>query len=66
MATARAAGALGAKMVGGGFGGSVLALVPAERLAKVRAAVAEELAGRSMEAPGFLEAVPAPAARRLA
>ncbi len=66
VATARAAGALGAKMVGGGFGGSVLALVPAERLAKVRAAVAEELAGRSMEAPGFLEAVPAPAARRLA
>jgi galactokinase len=66
VATARTAGALGAKMIGGGFGGSVLALVPAQRLARVRAAVAEELAGRSSEAPGFLEAVPAPAARRLA
>jgi galactokinase len=66
VAAARAAGALGAKMVGGGFGGSVLALVPAKRLAKVRAAVAEELAGRSSEEPGFLEAVPSPAARRLA
>jgi galactokinase len=66
VATARAAGALGAKMVGGGFGGSVLALVPAKRLAKVRAAVAEEFAGRSSEEPGFLEAVPSPAARRLA
>lgn len=66
VAAARAAGALGAKMIGGGFGGSVLALVPAGRLAGVRAAVTEELAGRSLEAPGFLEAVPAPAARRLA
>ena len=66
VATARAAGALGAKMIGGGFGGSVLALVPAHALAKVRAAVAEEFASRSWEPPGFLEAVPSPAARRLA
>jgi galactokinase len=64
--TACAAGALGAKMIGGGFGGSVLALVPAGALAGVRAAVSAEFARRSWEAPGFLDAVPSPAARRLA
>jgi galactokinase len=66
VSTALAAGALGAKMIGGGFGGSVLALVPASALARVRVAVAEEFARRSWEAPGFLDAVPSPAARRLA
>jgi galactokinase len=66
VSTALAAGALGAKMIGGGFGGSVLALVPASVLARVRAAVAEEFARRSWEAPGFLDALPSPAARRLA
>src|SRR5215472_2309246 len=37
---ARAAGALGARMMGGGFGGSVLALVPADQRAAVEEAVA--------------------------
>ena len=32
------AGAYGAKMIGGGFGGSVLALLPAGRLPSVRTA----------------------------
>jgi galactokinase len=66
VSTACAAGALGAKMIGGGFGGSVLALVPASQLAGVRAAVGAEFARRSWEAPGFLDAVPSPAARQLA
>jgi galactokinase len=66
VSTARAAGALGAKMIGGGFGGSVLALVPASRLARVRAEVADVFARRSWEAPGFLDAIPSPTARRLA
>ncbi len=61
-----AAGGYGAKMIGGGFGGSVLALVPAARLDAVRAAVTEAFAARDWTAPEFLDAVPSPAARRLA
>ena len=37
--TARAAGALGARMTGGGFGGSAIALVPDEQLSQVRVAL---------------------------
>jgi galactokinase len=59
------AGAYGAKMIGGGFGGSVLALVPAEHAGAVRAAVSQEFAVRDWTAPAFLDAVPSPAARRL-
>jgi galactokinase len=66
VSTVLAAGALGAKMIGGGFGGSVLALVPADALAGARAAVAAEFAHRAWEAPGFLDAIPSPAARQLA
>jgi galactokinase len=60
------AGAYGAKMIGGGFGGSVLALLPAERVPSVSAALAESFVSRGWTPPEFLEAVPAPAARRLA
>ena len=42
-----AAGAYGAKMIGGGFGGSVLALVPVDRDREVRAALTEAYAERS-------------------
>jgi galactokinase len=66
VSTVLAAGALGAKMIGGGFGGSVLALVPADAIAGARAAVADEFTRRSWEAPGFLDVVPSPAARQLA
>ena len=59
------AGAYGAKMIGGGFGGSVLALMPQEREQAVRAALAECFAARGWTPPEFLEAVPGPAARRL-
>jgi galactokinase len=60
------AGAYGAKMIGGGFGGSVLALIPAERVRSVREALAESFAARNWTPPEFLEAIPAPAARRVA
>lgn len=66
VATAISAGAAGAKMIGGGFGGSVLALVPADAQPGVRAAVAAEFARRGWDAPAFLEAAPSPAARKLA
>jgi galactokinase len=61
-----AAGALGAKMIGGGFGGSVLALVPVARLAAVRAALTEAFTQRGWMPPEFLDAIPSAAARRLA
>jgi galactokinase len=63
---AGAAGALGGRMIGGGFGGSVLALIPVDRLAAVRAAVTEAFARRSWTPPEFLHAVPSAAARRIA
>jgi galactokinase len=60
---ALAAGAYGARMIGGGFGGSVLALVRAGD--PVRAAVAEAFGRRAWTAPEFLEAAPSPGARRV-
>ena len=62
---ALAAGALGARMIGGGFGGSVLALVPAAAGDLVRDAVAATFARRGWTAPEFLDAVPSDSARRV-
>jgi galactokinase len=62
---ALAAGALGARMIGGGFGGSVLALARSAAAGPVRAAVAEAFARRSWAAPEFLAAAPSASARRL-
>jgi galactokinase len=58
------AGALGARMMGGGFGGSAIALVPAGRSA-ARDAIGEEYTRRGWAAPGFLDAPPSAAAHRL-
>ena len=63
---ALAAGALGARMMGGGFGGSVLALVPETGGGAIRAAVTEAYARRSWTAPEFLDAAPSSSARRVA
>ncbi|MGH3208517.1 MAG: galactokinase [Trebonia sp.] len=63
--TAIAAGAYGAKMIGGGFGGSVLALVPTGSAEAVAAAVTEAFTARGWTPPQFLDAVPSPPARRL-
>jgi len=60
------AGALGARMMGGGFGGSVLALVPETASGAVRDAVTRAYARRSWTAPEFLDAAPSASARRLA
>ncbi len=62
---ALAAGAAGARMIGGGFGGSVLALVPAAAGRLVRDAVTEAFARHAWTEPEFLDAVPADSARRL-
>jgi galactokinase len=61
---ALAAGALGARMIGAGFGGSVLVLVT--DTTPVRAAVRKEFARRSWAAPEFLDAAASAGARRLA
>jgi galactokinase len=65
VAAAVAAGALGARMIGGGFGGSVLVLARWDAAGPVRAAVAEAFARRSWTAPEFLDATPSASARRV-
>jgi galactokinase len=60
-----AAGGAGARMMGGGFGGAVIALVPAGRLAAVGVAVAEAFARRGWPPAQLAEVVPSDSARRL-
>jgi galactokinase len=60
-----AAGAFGARMIGGGFGGSVLVLVPAAAGGAIRAAVTAAFARRGWTAPEFLDSVPSDSARQL-
>jgi galactokinase len=59
------AGARGGRVSGGGTGGSVIALVPADRASGVREAVTRAYADRGWAEPGFLTAVPSAGARRL-
>ncbi|MFJ5265959.1 galactokinase [Streptomyces sp. NPDC088387] len=62
---ALAAGALGARMTGGGFGGSAIVLAEAADVETITKAVQEAFAAASFTAPRVFEAVPAPGARRL-
>ncbi|MEU2235327.1 MULTISPECIES: galactokinase [Streptomyces] len=62
---ANAAGALGARMTGGGFGGSAVVLVDTERAEAVSAAVGKAFAEAGHAAPGIFPVVPAAGARRL-
>ncbi|WP_405139758.1 galactokinase [Sphaerisporangium sp. NBC_01403] len=59
-------GARGARMTGGGFGGSAIALVADDRVDRVREEIAKAYEGRGWAPPRFLPAVPAAGARRLA
>jgi galactokinase len=65
VAAARSAGALGARMTGGGFGGSAIALVEASRADAVAAEVAQAFAGRGWRPPGILLASPSPGGARV-
>lgn len=62
---AKAAGAVGARMTGGGFGGSAIALVPADAAEAVSTAVRAAFAERGYREPVVFPVVPAAGARRL-
>ncbi|MEV7278016.1 galactokinase [Streptomyces sp. NPDC093111] len=62
---ANAAGALGARMTGGGFGGSAVVLVATERADAVAAAVGKAFAEAGFADPGVFPAVPSAGARRV-
>jgi galactokinase len=64
--TALATGAHGARMTGGGFGGSAIALVETDAVPAVRAAVLAAFAEAGLTEPGFLQAVPAAGSGRAA
>lgn len=57
------AGALGARMTGGGFGGSAIALLPEDRATEAEAACNEAFAQRGWEAPAFLRVAASAGAR---
>ncbi|MCW2810069.1 MAG: galK [Friedmanniella sp.] len=61
--TARDAGALGARMTGGGFGGCIIALVPAGDAPRVADAIAEAFARADYNAPSSFLGVPSSGAR---
>lgn len=58
------AGAYGARMTGGGFGGSAIALVPKDLVQEVMGAVNRRFAADGFAPPEFLEVQPGPAASR--
>ncbi|WP_284977655.1 galactokinase [Arthrobacter sp. fls2-241-R2A-200] len=64
--TARASGAIGARMTGGGFGGSAIALTPVAQEQQVRDAVVHAFAQAAFTAPDVFTVTPAAGARRLA
>ena len=57
--TARSAGALGARMTGGGFGGSAIALVEEGSVDAIASTVAEAFAAAGLTPPAFLVATAA-------
>lgn len=63
--TARASGALGARMTGGGFGGSAIALVPEPAVGAVRSAVESAFREAGAHNPDMFEVLPGPGAQRL-
>lgn len=63
--TALASGALGARMTGGGFGGSAIVLTEATDVDTITKAVEEAFAAAGFTAPRVFEAVPSAGARRV-
>lgn len=63
--TALGTGALGARMTGGGFGGSAIALVHSDDAAEVSAAVSRQFAAAGHAAPEVFSVLPAAGAGRV-
>jgi galactokinase len=63
-ATAVEAGAVGARMTGGGFGGAVIALVARERAADTAASITAAFARAGLTAPRLSTVTPSDGARR--
>ncbi len=61
---ARSAGALGARMTGGGFGGSSIALLPAGAVEAARTAIGSAFSDRGWRAPASFVVTAGPSARR--
>jgi galactokinase len=63
--TARASGALGARMTGGGFGGCIIALVSSGDVERVAGEIGRGFAGAGYGPPGHFAAIPSAGAQRL-
>ena len=63
--TARSHGAIGARMTGGGFGGSAIALTPVRDAGQVRDAVVRAFAEAGFSAPDIFTVTPAAGAERV-
>jgi galactokinase len=61
--TANSQGALGARMVGGGFGGSAIALVSVPDIAKMEAAITKAFAEQGFKTPRFFTSLPSDGAK---
>jgi galactokinase len=53
-----AAGALGSRMVGGGFGGSAIALIKADQIESVKEAIKSAYVAKGFKAPRFFTSLP--------
>ncbi len=61
--TAVKLGALGARMVGGGFGGSAIALIKADQVKRYEAAIQKAFSEKGFKSPRFFTSLPSAGAR---
>lgn len=61
--TAVRLGALGARMVGGGFGGSAIALIKADQVKRYEAAIQKAFSEKGFKSPRFFTSLPSAGAR---
>ena len=63
METALQNGALGARMVGGGFGGSAIALIKESDAGRISQAIEKAFADAKFKAPRFFDSLPSDGAK---